>query len=415
MNVKKTMIAGIAVGTAIGAAILTALCFGGCENEVAGTMQVKEIRFEQKSLQVQKLSERTLTAHLLPDFADIAARIGDITIGTPPSGLSGTDLTDWQTARQAVVDANLALVTWESDNPAVATVAKASGSQLQAKVTAESEGTAHIRIVIAAEGVSSTAVITVIPAVQYTLKVKNNSASPDAATTADNAAVLVWEGERWDGMDRTTVTPPPGLTAEPYILTVKNNDTGAHIGSAGNGSGGDINIGGHMPNSTMVYLTTGIQPPFVFSVTLNLKTALGATAANTGVMAWVSRDTDTPVSDCGLKLSYRHAGIRWFGSGNVRSVFVDSTTPDPNMRNIEGGNVAFPINQEAVFEIEHTGEHYSMRYSGGAVSAQVSDSGYTNAAQKIHETLVDPNADYFPGFHVSGAEVEITGISVIKK
>ena len=405
MNVKKIAIAGIAI-------LLAALCFLGCANEVADTMKIKEIRFAQGALEIQRLSERTLTASLLPDFADIVPRIGDITIGTPPAGLTGTDLTDWQTARQAVVDANLALVTWESDNPAVATVTKASGNQLQATVAAEGEGTANISIVIAAEGVSRTARITVVPATQYTLKVKNNSSAPDVATTANNDAVLVWAGERWDGSDRTTVTPPPGLIAEPYVLTVANNDTGAHVGSAGNGSGNDVTIGGHMPNSTMVYLTTGIKPPFVFSVTLKLKTVLGLAAGSSGVMAWISRDTDTATTECGPKLSYRHAGIRWFGDGNLRAVFVD-TNAQPNMRNITDP-VPCPINQVVTLEIEHTGEHYSMRYPNGGTTVQVSDSGYTSTGQAINPAIVDPAADYFPGFHISGAEVEVTGISIIK-
>lgn len=422
MNAKKLV--------SMGFAAVTMLFVLGCETEL-DTMKVKEIRFSQSALEIQELSERVLTANLLPDFAGIAARINDITVGTPPAGLTDEEQAAWTADREAVVAANLALVTWESDDPAVATVTKAAGSQLQATVKAvgvksgENQSLVNIRVVIAEEGVAATAAITVIPATQYTLKVKNNSTTPDTTTTGATTAILTWKGENWDGTEVTTVNPPPGAGAVPYTLTIVNNDANAHIGSAGNSNANDVSIGGHIVNSTMVYLAEGIRPPFVFKVTLNLKTVTG-TATNSGVMVWISRDADTPSTALGPKLSYRHAGTRWFGDNKLRSVFPDSVvvigsgdspatnlpvgSPYSNMRNIQEP-VTFNINRIVTLEVEHTGEHYIMRYP---LAASVSDTGFTNAVQKIHADMVDPNAEYFPGFHVSGATVEVTGISLIR-
>jgi hypothetical protein len=340
--------------------VLAALLYTGCELEL-DEMPAKYIKLAETEFSVTELATRTLTAIVLPEFAD------DVT------------------------------VTWESADEDIATVTADETDSRKASFKARNTGTTTITATTVVGGHSAGATITVTAGPRYTLKARNTAAPAAEGTTPDNDEILTWKGESWDQTEEATVTGPDA--GDPLVIT--NNETGGTIANGLN------------TNNTMVYLAAPVQTPFIWKVKLRLHGG-GSGTAN-GVKIWVSRDADSEWTEATSNYKYRQAAIRWYAGGELRTFFMDSASP-PNVRNIEGANVAFAVDREVTLEVEHTGTQCVMRYpgTGDSVTEVTTGSFGSNPLQAINPALAESGAGYYPGFSVSGAEVSVTGVTLIK-
>jgi hypothetical protein len=339
--------------------VLAALSYTGCELEL-DEMPAKYISLSETEFSVTELATRTLTAIVLPEFAD------DVS------------------------------VTWASEDENIVTVTADETDSRQAAFKARNTGTTTITATTVVGGHTASASITVTEGPRYSLKARNAGTSSVDGTTQNNDNILTWKGETWDQTEDATVSGPDVGTP----LAIVNNETDGTI------------VNGLNTNNTMVYLTEPVRPPFTWKVTLRLHG--GGSGTTNGVKIWVSRDADTEWDAATNNYKYRQAAIRWYAGGELRTFFMDSAETAPNVRNIESANVPFAADQEVTLEIEHTGTQYIMRYPGVAGGSITTGSFGSNPAQAINPSLADPEASYFPGFSVAGATVTVTGVSLIK-
>ena len=378
---KKTLkpVLGICAGLLIAAGLIA-----GCEFSI-DTMKVKSVKLPAEALSFPKYGERLISAVIVPDFAE-----------------------------------NLG-VSWESDNPGIVEVTQGAG--LEAALKGISAGQAVITVTTADGNKQASVQVTIEQPPVQTLTVRNMKTEITEGTTADTENLFTWDGETATAQTTTTGTLP---------LRVTNKETNAHVGSVAEG---------RMPDSTLVYVKDGVpaSTPFTWRGKMYLEDpAAAATSDRYGVFFWVNTDpTVTPTTMADFPNLFKYVGVRRYtaGTNSLRRCFPDSGSGSggaSQMRNISSGtdnDGSAAMATELAFEIKWDGIGQYDVTIDGIPQAPVSQAGdrvgartltltaaspYSSATQKPQADLFDTAKTFYPGFHVSGATVVISELSLIK-
>jgi uncharacterized protein YjdB len=260
-------------------------------------------------------------------------------------------------------------VTWESDDPDVATV---TGSGLEVTINGLSVGPAIITVRTENGNFSDTCTVTVTAPIFPKLIIKNQNESPGVDTTPDTAP---------DGSFITLTGNGAGSWTWTGTEVVSNAEA-TSIGSSGVG------------NTTMVYLDTPMTSPYTMTARITL------TGAQTNsVTGFIFGELANPAS-AGASVFKNLVGIRHLSNGAFRGYYYRSsddllTTTDPNA-SLEKGS-------EYSFEIKWDGSTYSWKIESNPGSVGVDNMGAVFSGRE---------ASYHPGIIVIQQTIQISGLTL---
>jgi uncharacterized protein YjdB len=291
------------------------------------------------------------------------------------------------TAALTPADANEDLEWTVTGDPDVVTVASISDLDA-ALVAGTTAGTATLTVkTLDGSNLSASCAVTLTE--DYKLVVRNLAASPGAASSTNTGP---------DGAFFTTKTFANDSAPSPQIDGRTNG------------------------NATLVYLSQPITGSFTWTAKMAVTPTGGA---GSGIAFWVSRDPTGALTTPGTgnaNIFGYFAGMRSLVAGATMRYYTDSASP-PNVRN-NGTTVTLTHGAAnyITFEIKRdsAGTKYiaSVTPEGGTKSEWEilpdTASAAGTVAQYPNALLLDPDAAYYPGFHMANATVTISEMSITR-